>query len=311
MANNSEKAPPQYLRDLLEAAVGQKSMRWTVPDCGLSSAHRFVVQLETNHSVFVKAATDEETEQWLRTEHSVLSAGAGNFMPDIIDWLDPPGMRPVLITEDLSKAYWPASHAGVTWRKGDFDLFFDGLKELSAFKTDLTLPKLKNPTTPLWSEIADDPTLFLQLQLCSEQWLSKSIGTLIQAENNVNLTGDRLVHGDVRSDNICFAGSQLILVDWSHAARGNALHDLAHLLPTLHLEGGPEPYHIMPDGGSIASLQSAGHIWRIIEDHSMPQWLQQVFKKLIAIELEWAASCLGLETPDGLVWRREESHSRP
>ncbi|HTF29586.1 MAG TPA: hypothetical protein VK625_12125, partial [Flavitalea sp.] len=167
MMKNNESAPPQYLRDLLENAIGKRSIRWTVPDCGLSPALRFSVQLENNHSVFVKAATDEQTEQWLRTEHLVLSLRERKFMPHIISWLDQPGIRPVLITEDLSKAYWPASHAGVTWRKGDFDLLFDGLKELSSFRTDLKIPELKNQRTSIWSEIADDPASFLSLQLCS------------------------------------------------------------------------------------------------------------------------------------------------
>jgi len=303
MMKNSETAPPQYLRDLLENAMGKRSINWTVPDCGLSSALRFSVQMENNHSVFVKAATDEQTEQWLRTEHLVLSFRERNFMPHIIGWLDQPGIRPVLIMEDLSKAYWPASHAGVTWRKGDIDLLFNGLKELSSFKTGLPIRELKNQRTSFWSEIADDPASFLSLQLCSEQWLNRSIGALIDAEKNVDVTGDHLVHGDVRSDNICFVDSQIIFVDWSHAARGNGRHDLSTLLPTLYLEGGPDPYEVIPDGGSEASLGCAVLIRRLIEDQSMPQWLKNVFKKLIAIELEWAANCLGFDKPDGMQWR--------
>lgn len=300
---DSNNTPPQYLRDLLENAMGKKSVQWTTPDCGLSSALRFSVQLENNHKVFVKAATDEETEQWLRNEHLTLSIKERKFMPHVIDWLDQSGIRPVLITEDLSGAYWPASHASVFWRKGDFDLLFDGLKELSSLKADLTIPALKNRRTSIWSKIAADPALFLTLGFCSAQWFKKSIEALIEAETSADVTGDRLVHGDVRSDNICFVDAQVIFVDWSHAGRGSGLHDLATLLPTLHLEGGPNPYQAMPDAGSQASLKTAVHIMRLIEDHSMPHWLKTVFKKLIAIELEWAASCLGLGKPDGLQWR--------
>ncbi|WAC13279.1 hypothetical protein [Dyadobacter pollutisoli] len=43
----------------------KKPIRWTVSDCGLSSAHSFAVQLENNHNVFIKAASDEDTEQWI------------------------------------------------------------------------------------------------------------------------------------------------------------------------------------------------------------------------------------------------------
>lgn len=288
------KAPPQYLRELLEDAIGKKSVRWTVPDCGLSSAHRFSVLFENSYSVFVKAATDEDTEQWLRNEHLALSSGNRKFMPRVIEWLDIPGIRPVLITEDLSMAYWPASHAGVTWRPGDIDLLFDGLKELSAAQAALTLPVLRNRRTSIWSDIANDPASFLNLKLCSKQWLNQSISALIEAEKSTDVTGDRLVHGDMRSDNICIAGSQVIFVDWSHAARGNGRHDLASVLPTLHLEGGPDPYQLMPEGGSHASAASAMHIRRLLEDSSMPEWLRAVFVRIIGVELEWVARCLGL-----------------
>uniref|UniRef100_UPI00202F9637 phosphotransferase n=1 Tax=Dyadobacter sp. MSC1_007 TaxID=2909264 RepID=UPI00202F9637 len=286
------KAPPPYLSELLEDVIGKKSVRWTLPDCGLSSAHRFSVLFENNHGVFVKAATDDDTEQWLRNEHLALSSGDRKFMPQIIHWLDIPGIRPVLITEDLSKAYWPASHAGVTWRQGDIDLLFDGLKELSATQAALTLPTLRNRRTSIWSDIANDPASFLNLKLCSEQWLNQSISALIEAEKSTDVTGDRLVHGDMRSDNICIAGSQVIFVDWSHAARGNGRHDLASVLPTLHLEGGPDPYQLMPEGGGHASAASAMHIRRLLED-SLPEWLRAVFVRIIGIELEWAGKCLG------------------
>jgi hypothetical protein len=125
----------------------------------------------------------------------------------------------------------------------------------------------------------------------------------MEAERGVDATGNCLVHGDIRSDNICFLGPKVIFVDWSHAARGSGLHDLAGVLPTLYLEGGPDPYKMMPDGGGEAAGKCAEHIERLVIDRWMPEWLKGVFKKLIAIELEWAARCLGLDEPDGVRWR--------
>ncbi|MES1249249.1 MAG: hypothetical protein ABUL46_01120, partial [Chitinophaga rupis] len=131
MHNDPEILPPSYLLDIVEDIMGKKATRWTVPDCGLSSALRFSVQLEDNSKVFVKAATDEDTEQWLRTEHLVLSSAQKEFMPSVLDWIDEPGIHPVLISQDLSHAYWPASHSGVVWRDGDIDLLLGGIRELS------------------------------------------------------------------------------------------------------------------------------------------------------------------------------------
>lgn len=58
--------PPDHLQHLLENAIGKRAKHWTVPDCGLSAALRFSVRLEDNSRVFVKAATDEYTAQWLK-----------------------------------------------------------------------------------------------------------------------------------------------------------------------------------------------------------------------------------------------------
>ncbi|KQC00842.1 phosphotransferase [Pedobacter sp. Hv1] len=299
----NKNVPPPYLEDLVTTAVGKKCISWNIPDCGLSSALRFSVQLADHSCVFVKASTDQETAQWLRNEYLVLSTHQQKFMPTVIKWIDEPTIYPVLITQDLSSAYWPASHNGVTWREGDFDLLFKGIKELSTVRANSVLPVLYKPTNSLWSKIASNPTAFLSLELCSTTWLNKAIAILIAAEKMTDVTGHYLVHGDLRSDNICFLDSQVMFVDWSHAAQGNDLHDLASVLPTLYLEGGPAPYQVMPEAGSEAALSCARHITRLTVQHAMPPWLKNVFKKLIAIELEWAAHCLELDEPDGISWR--------
>lgn len=295
--------PPLYLQNLVAKAVGKKCLQWSRPNCGLSSALRFSVQLADHNRVFVKAATDTETAQWLRIEHLVLSTIQKPFMPRVIAWIDEVGTEPVLISQDLSEAYWPASHKGVSWREGDFDLLFNGIKELSAVKVAIELPSLNNQTIAIWSKIANDPSAFLNLKLCSATWLTNAITALVEAESNADVTGPYLVHGDLRSDNVCFLGSQVMFVDWSHTALGNSAQNLAMLLPTLYLEGGPAPYQLIPNGGREAALGCAAHIKRLATDASMPQWLKKVFKKLIAIELEWAAQCLGLGLPDGIKWQ--------
>ena len=194
-------------------------------------------------------------------------------MPYVIDWIDKPAIHPILITQDLSHAYWPASHNGVTWRDGDIDLLFSAIKELSFQTVPLGLPTLQNQKVSIWSQIAGNPEVFLKLKLCSKEWMDKSIDALIDAERDTDIMGNCLVHGDIRSDNVCFLGSKVLFVDWSHAARGSERHDLATILPTLYLEGGPAPYAVMPDGGHEAATGCAGHIKRLATDRWMPEWL--------------------------------------
>jgi hypothetical protein len=295
--------PPKYLQDLVEATFNTKTKDWKRPDCGLSAAYRYSVQLKDGSKVFVKAATDASTESWLRNEHLALSSVRGKFMPEVISWNEQPGGYPVLITRDLSDAYWPASHAGVSWRTGDFERLMEGLAELRNIEDVHLIPAITNEEYAAWLAIAENPESFLQLNFCTRKWFNHAITPLIEAEKNYDRTGESLVHGDVRSDNVCFAGSQMILVDWSHATRGNALYDIANLLPTLHLEGGPEPFDLMPDGASPASYLCGGLIQRLSYDNEMPEWLKKVFMRLIAIELGWAAKCLHIDKPDGAHWR--------
>jgi hypothetical protein len=45
-----------------------------------------------------------------------------------------------------------------------------------------------------------------------------------------------------------FVGERVVLVDWSDSRRGNRQHDLASALTALPLEGGPDPFDVLPDG---------------------------------------------------------------
>jgi aminoglycoside phosphotransferase (APT) family kinase protein len=139
--------------------------------------------------------------------------------------------------------------------------------------------------------------------MCSEAWYQQVIDTFIFAEQHVATDGETLLHGDVRSDNVCVRGSGVVFVDWAEAMRGNPAYDLAWALPTLHLEGGPRPFDVFPDGGGWAALLSGMHVKRACTDRPAPTWLIAVFKRLVAIELEWAAASLRLPQVDGTNWR--------
>ncbi|MGH2583521.1 MAG: phosphotransferase, partial [Dehalococcoidia bacterium] len=182
------------------------------------------------------------------------------------------------------------------------DLFFAGIAQIAMCDGLGALPDLERPGPPIWSTIAHDPTAFLELRLCSVDWFERCIGALVEAEEHVDLTGRSLIHGDIRSDNVCLAGSRAVFVDWSSAARGNGTYNLASVLASIHLEGGPSPYDVMPDGAGWAALDSASLAQRAIQDQATPAWLQRVFKRLIVINLEWAANALGLPAPGGPKW---------
>jgi len=98
-----------------------------------------------------------------------------------------------------------------------------------------------------WDEIADDPTPFLALGLCSPDWLSTHLEALRTAARDADLGGDALLHFDVRSDNICLRDGRALLVDWNVTTVGHPQLDVVSWLPSLQAEGGPAPEEILPE----------------------------------------------------------------
>jgi hypothetical protein len=74
---------------------------------------------------------------------------------------------------------------------------------------------------------------------------------------------------DVRSDNVCFLGVRVLLVDSNWTVRGPAELDLACWLPSLQLKGGPLPESVAPALGAYAvaiasyfAINGAPYRWR-------------------------------------------------
>lgn len=155
-----------------------------------------------------------------------------------------------------------------------------------------------------WSEVARDPAPFVGLGLCSESWLARALPRLIDAEHAAVLDGDALLHGDVRSDNLCFDGERLLLVDWNLAMRGDARFDLAFAAPSLRLEGGPLPEELVGSDAPLAAVVSGFFSARAglpaIPDAPRVRWIQM---RQLRIALAWAARALDLPAPD-LPWAR-------
>jgi aminoglycoside phosphotransferase (APT) family kinase protein len=103
------------------------------------------------------------------------------------------------------------------------------------------LPRLAKDGIEGWHDVARDPASFLDLGIVSAEWLDGSMPALLEASDKTPLDGESLVHGDVRSDNLCLRSGHAVLLDWNHARIGNPAFDIAFWLPSLVLEGGPEP----------------------------------------------------------------------
>jgi aminoglycoside phosphotransferase (APT) family kinase protein len=210
---------------------------------------------------------------------------------------DDDGSHPFLVLEDLSAAVWQAP-----WTMARVTQVLATLRQVAATSPPAGLDSLEERQASWsgWAQVAQDPALFLRLGLCSATWLADNINALVAAEAGVQLTGEELVHGDVRSDNLCFVSNRVVLVDWNWACRGNSTVDIAAWLPSLHLEGGPLPESILPEQPRLAALVSGYFAARAgLPVGQASAQIRAIQLAQLRVALPWVVRALGLSPPEG------------
>jgi aminoglycoside phosphotransferase (APT) family kinase protein len=255
---------------------------------------KWVVELPGEKSAFVKAATDQMSAGFLRTEHALYSSLAAPFMPRLLDWHDD-GELPVLVLEDLSGAEWPPP-----WIGAAVAAVLQTLEEVAASKPAIALPRAEDDGkwTTGWDAVAREPTPFVALGVAPPAWLERHLDALRSASQAAPLAGDALLHLDVRSDNLCIRGGRAVLVDWNLAARGNPLLDTAFWLPSLRLEGGPDPGDVCPAAAPFAASVAGFFACRAgLPPPATAPTVRQIQLDQLRVALPWAARALDLPPP--------------
>lgn len=276
--------------------LGSTVVATTTVHRGYTPQIRQLVRLADGRSVFVKQAVDEETTTWLRRERLMYESLTGPFRAAMLGWLDEPVAT--LILEDLSEAAWPPP-----WRERTVEQVLSALQAVAAHPPPAVLPRLTNAGDAAagWPAVADDPSEFLALELCTSSWLDDALPVLMAADAAAPVSGDALLHGDVRSDNLCMRGGSAVLVDWNLAAVGNPLVDIAFWLPSLAAEGGPEPQGFPVAVGPELAAHVAGFFaaraGKPPPPNSAGPRARAVQLEQLRAALPWAAHELGLPPP--------------
>ncbi len=151
---------------------------------------------------------------------------------------------------------------------------------------------------PGWAAVAAEPAPFLLLGVAGSRWLDHSLPALLEAEAACDPGGDAPTHWDVRSDNVCFTGEGVKLIDWPEACLSNPRMDIGCWLPSLAFEGGPDPETILPDAPEIAAWVSGYFAARaglpIIP--TAPN-VRRVQREQLSVALPWAVRAVGLAPP--------------
>jgi hypothetical protein len=250
------------------------------------------VELADGRRVFVKLALDNVAADWLRAEHHVYVHVHEPFLPTLVGWHDE-DRRTLLVLEDLGHAHWPPP-----WPPGVVDAVLEALDAVHATDPPPGLRALEGERERLhgWALVADDPRPLLATGLCSPAWLDAALPVLFQASATAELDGAALVHLDVRSDNLCLDGDRIVLVDWNFASGGNPLMDAVAWLPSLRLEGGPEPWELVPDSRGLAALLAGFFASRAgLPPPATAPTVREFQRRQAEIALPWAARELDLD----------------
>ena len=76
-----------------------------------------------------------------------------------------------------------------------------------------------------------------------DEWSRRHLDELVALERAVAdaVTGETLLHFDLRADNILLARDRVYFVDWPHATVGATWLDAVAFAPSVAMQGGPEP----------------------------------------------------------------------
>jgi hypothetical protein len=285
--------PKSFPAAEVERAVGARPRRWEPVaggGYGLNTS-RWRVEFEPRGSAFVKVALDEDAAGWIRDEIRIYTSVRAPFLPALLGWYD--ARVTLLALEDVSEAYWPPP-----WRAGDVDAVLATLDAVAATRPPAgLLPPLEEerPRWNGWNAVAEDPEPFLSTGLASRAWLREALPILREVGERCELGGDSLLHLDVRSDNLCFRGGTAVLVDWNLACVGNAVLDVAFWLPSLTLEGGPQPWELLPDTAGLVALVAGFFASRAgLPLPATAPRVREFQRQQAEVALPWAARELGL-----------------
>jgi hypothetical protein len=291
----SSELPRQETLRAAERLVFARAVEWRPILGGYSANRRWLVTLANGQTLFAKEAVNEDTRRWLDLERRMYETVTAAFMPEYFGW-DAAGEYPVLFIEDLSSAEWPPP-----WTDKKIERVKETVSQINHtsapdFVGSLAAEKDRHSG---WYAVAQSPDGFASLGIASRDWIDTYLSSLVEAENAAEWEGNQLLHLDIRSDNLCLVGPQVKVVDWNLARVGNGKYDLLFWLPSLNLEGGPDPWDVtVEEPEMLAAI--AGFFAR-----QAPQpdpWegstVRQFQREQLEVALPWACKALGIPEPD-------------
>ncbi len=233
---------PAAVRAGIEELLGARVVDAASQSGGFSPGVAARVMLADGSRAFVKAVTGErnsESPDIHRREARVAAQLPATAPTPRFRAVYDDGMWVALVFDDIDGAL-----PQLPWEPDELTRVLLAVYEMSDALTPSPIsidaaPEWMTRLFGRWSEFAADDRLRAQL---SAAWRGR-VDELVALEARwpEAVAGDTLLHLDTRADNILLTRDRVYIVDWPWAAVGAAWVDLGELLPSVAMQGGPDP----------------------------------------------------------------------
>lgn len=237
-------AVPETVRGAVADVCGSAVVSAATQRGGFSPGVAARVVCASGDRVFIKLVAESvnaHTAALHRSEVVALQAISGLSKlpaPRLLGAVDADGWTGLVVTDVDGRT--PA----LPWRKEELTQVLAATARIGATGAPRVLPtaaELLLEQFSGWRTLLADPPGHL------DGWAAERLPELAELEARwpQAAEGDRLLHGDLRADNVLLTESGAVVVDWPEACRGAALLDLVLLAPSVAMQGGPAPRSLL------------------------------------------------------------------
>ena len=237
---------PAWLRHEVETRLGGPVVDAVTQPGGFSPGLAVRLRLADGRRAFVKAVGPDpnpDAAGIYRSEARTMAALPRSApAPGLLWSLDRHGWV-ALAFEDVDGV-----HPALPWRPDELRRVLGMVADLAA-----TLTPAPPGLPPIAERLSDTLTGWRRLAAASaaghddlaglDPWAVRHLRRLadLEARWPAATEGRTLLHLDLRADNLLLTPTRVVAVDWPYASVGAAWVDLALLLPSVTMQGGPDP----------------------------------------------------------------------
>jgi aminoglycoside phosphotransferase (APT) family kinase protein len=140
------------------------------------------------------------------------------------------------------------AHPALPWRPGELRRVLGMVADLAAALTPApagppSIAERLRDSFAGWRRLAADRAAGADELAGLDRWAARHLDRLAELEAGwpAATEGRTLLHCDLRADNLLLTPTRVVAVDWPHACVGAAWVDLLLLLPSVTMQGGPDP----------------------------------------------------------------------